>query len=172
MEWPVPEPEVILRMGKRELERQLAAALVGGCPELDAHKEACRLWREALKLVEFNTDGHHTYVTKSKHPLVQYWACKYRARVKEAWKQRGGEWTVLCDPGRESPPTLPNGERWEEPEDVWAVCRSTISATAHARLIQRLVSTEDTKEYEELRGDLSKCKYPSDILDAVPSPDR
>ena len=156
MAYIFPEREDVLRMGKRELERQLAAAQVP-----DAKKEADRLWREALKLVEFNETGTHTYVTKSNLPIVQHWATTHNAQEMVAeWSTQGGLIPQFWPVG-ELPLSLdPPGPTHEKSDTVWVV-RNFTCALDDALLIQRLVSTEDTKDYEEIRGNLSGRGYPA-----------
>jgi hypothetical protein len=120
------------------------------------------------EIVTFKDDGNEIYVKKSECPLVRYWASQYRAKVKVAWIPRAGGCPRLFDP--DCVVYMAPGQELEKGDTMWAVPSSTMGAFRDANLIERLLSTANAKDYEEIRRNLSEAGYPDDVLDTAPTP--
>ena len=123
------------------------------------------------QIVTFKDDGSEIHVKKSECPLVRYWASKYGAEVKVAWIPKGGGGGPLLFDYDCVVPVVP-GQGLEKGDTMWVVPSDTMGASRDANLIERLLSTANTRDYEEICRNLSEAGYPDDVLDGAPTPDR
>ena len=123
-------------------------------------------------MVEFKDNGKEIYVKKGDCPLVRYWASKHGAKMKVVWIPKEGGGPLLFDSDIEYVSSIAPDQELEKGDTVWAVPSSKTGAFRDACLIERLLSTANAKDYDEIRRNLSESGYPGDVLDAAPTPDR